>query len=480
MTSAARRARLADLPAPPAGRSGWPWTEESPPLPATRPDGRPWPRFSIVTAVYNQGRYLEETLRSVLLQGYPELEYVVVDDGSSDDSAELAGRYAGWLARLERQPNRGQRAALNRGFELATGELLGFLNSDDTLLPGALGRAACELDPARGRHVVVGRCFFTDAQGRPTGLEHPARFESHARLLQVWRGHTLPQPSVFWTAEAWRQCGPIRSEAWVDYDLFCRLSKRHRFHAVDQLLSTYRLHEESKTCRSDEQRRLRETLAISRRHWGGPLAPRRLRLELSLALHRLHRRGRGQRLLRGAAESQRQGRRARALAQALGGALLAPDVVWSALIFPWLRRGLPVGLARGIERGLLGHESSAQTRAYLEHTVPWSDGWVGPRLLLERRSQGGESRLRAAGHVELRFLGGPLTLALFLDGRAVGENRLARPGPWSLELPLPEGLPPGLHTVEVRADAHFVPDRLLHNGDQRPLSWRLVSLELAP
>ena len=480
MTALPPRARLADLPAPPAGRRGWPWTEEHPQLPGARPDGRPWPRFSIVTAVYNQGRYLEATLRSVLLQGYPALEYVVVDDGSTDDSAEVARRYAPWLARFETQPNRGQRSALNRGFELAGGELLGFLNSDDLLLPGALERAALELDPARGRHVVVGRCRFTDAYGQPTGLEHPAAFESHLRLLQVWKGHTLPQPSVFWTAEAWREGGPIRSESWVDYDLFCSLSRRHRFQVVDQLLSTYRLHDQSKTCRSDEQRRLSETVAISRRYWGGPLAPRRWRLEWTWALHRLDRRGRGRRLLRAAGEELRQGRRGRACEHALAGALLAPDVVWSALLFPALRARLPAGLARRVERALQGQQPSAQTLAYLEHTVPWPDGWAGPRVLLERRARGGESRLRVEGQVEPRFLGRPLTLEFLLDGEPVGQQRLESPGQWPFELALPRPVSPGLHTVEVRADAHFVPDRLLKNGDQRPLSWRLLSLELAP
>jgi cellulose synthase/poly-beta-1,6-N-acetylglucosamine synthase-like glycosyltransferase len=80
---------LADLPPPPPGQTGWPWTEECQQLPDARPDGTPWPRISIVTPSYNQGQYIEETVRSILLQGYPNLEYMVMDGGSTDGSVEI-------------------------------------------------------------------------------------------------------------------------------------------------------------------------------------------------------------------------------------------------------------------------------------------------------------------------------------------------------------------------------------------------------
>ena len=473
-----QRASLEHLPAPPPGRRGWPWTEACAALPATRPDGSPWPRITIVTPVYNQGQYLEETLRSVLLQGYPALEHLVVNDGSTDDSEEVIRRYAPFLAHWETQPNQGQRVAINRGFERATGRILAYLNSDDLLLPGALERAALEIDPARGRHVLMGRCRFTDPGGHYIGVEHPSHFESHTRVLQIWKGHTIPQPSVFWTPEVWRECGPILEDHWVDYGLFCCFSRRYRFHFVDQVMSTYRLHAESKTQVSGEQRRLDETIAISRRYWGGPLAPRRFRLATSLWLHRLHRQGRGRQWLRRAAESRRQGSPLTAAAQGAMGLLLAPEVTFSAVAFPALRRAVPTRLAGLLEHLLRGDQESLDTRVYLEHTAPWPDGWVGPRLVLERESANGARALRLSGHVELRYFTGPLRLRVLVDDRELGERELASSGAWSAELGLSQPLAEGGHRIVVEASQYFVPHRYLSNNDRRPLSWQLASLEI--
>src|SRR5689334_6100335 len=113
--------RLTGLPPPPPGRTDWPWTVETPQLPALRPDGSAWPRISIVTPSYNQGQFIEETIRSVLLQGYPDLEYIVIDGGSSDDSPAIIAKYAPWLTHWVSEPDRGQAHAINKGLVHATG-----------------------------------------------------------------------------------------------------------------------------------------------------------------------------------------------------------------------------------------------------------------------------------------------------------------------------------------------------------------------
>src|SRR5262245_4883167 len=130
---------LFDLPPPPAGKTGWPWTVETPPLPAQRPHDTPWPRISIVTPSYNQCEFIEETLRSVLLQGYPDLEYIVIDGGSTDGAVDIIRKYAPWLTHWVSEPDRGQAHAINKGFDFASGLVLNWLNSDDVFAPEALG-----------------------------------------------------------------------------------------------------------------------------------------------------------------------------------------------------------------------------------------------------------------------------------------------------------------------------------------------------
>src|SRR5262245_2264682 len=114
---------LSALPPPPPGRDGWPWTVASDPLPETRPNGSAWPRISVVTPSYNQGRFLEETIRSVLLQGYPDLEYFVIDGVSTDESVAIIERYAPWLSFWVSEPDGGQVEAINKGIARATGDL---------------------------------------------------------------------------------------------------------------------------------------------------------------------------------------------------------------------------------------------------------------------------------------------------------------------------------------------------------------------
>src|SRR5258706_9696990 len=135
-----RSPTLRDLPPPPPGKTGWPWTEETQPAADVLPNkafqrispriSRISPRISIVTPSYNQGRFLEETIRSVLLQDYPNVEYFVIDGGSRDESVDVITKYSPWLAHWESVRDNGQADAINKGFRLATGELVAYLNSD--------------------------------------------------------------------------------------------------------------------------------------------------------------------------------------------------------------------------------------------------------------------------------------------------------------------------------------------------------------
>ena len=96
-------------------------------MPPVRPDGSAWPRISIVTPSYNQGQFIEETIRSILLQGYPDLEYIIIDGGSTDQSVEIIRKYEPWLTYWVSEKDRGQSHAINKGFERASGEIRGYI-----------------------------------------------------------------------------------------------------------------------------------------------------------------------------------------------------------------------------------------------------------------------------------------------------------------------------------------------------------------
>jgi glycosyltransferase involved in cell wall biosynthesis len=126
------------LPPPPSGKIGWPWTEQSGPLPDMAPDGQHWPKVSIVTPSYNQGRFIEECIRSVLLQNYPNLEYIIIDGGSTDETIDIIKKYEPWLTHWESKPDRGQSHAINKGLLKSTGKFFNWHNSDDVLTLNSL------------------------------------------------------------------------------------------------------------------------------------------------------------------------------------------------------------------------------------------------------------------------------------------------------------------------------------------------------
>ncbi|MBM4094214.1 MAG: glycosyltransferase, partial [Planctomycetes bacterium] len=223
--------RLSDLPPPPQGRTGWPWTAESRRLPLTTASGRPWPRISIVTPSFNQGRFIEQTIRSVLLQGYPNLEYVVMDGGSRDESLRAIRRYEAWIDHVASEPDRGQYDALNRGFHRCTGGVMGWLNSDDFYLPDALwavGGAFADLGDVQW---LVGTSSFAGEDGvacNPCNLRPVdtvcIRAGLHDGRVSPW----VKQESTFWRRELWEAVGGRLDDAMRaagDFDLWLRMSR---------------------------------------------------------------------------------------------------------------------------------------------------------------------------------------------------------------------------------------------------------------
>lgn len=128
---------LHKLPPPPEGRTGWPWTLETAHFPPGFKE-HAWPKISIVTPSFNQGQFIEETIRSVLLQNYPNLEFIIADGGSTDETVSIIKKYVPWISSWSSAPDGGQVRALNKTFQRTSGTILNWLNSDDLLLPGAL------------------------------------------------------------------------------------------------------------------------------------------------------------------------------------------------------------------------------------------------------------------------------------------------------------------------------------------------------
>ena len=247
---------LNELPPPPPGKTGWPWTEQTEPLPKHMPDGSEWPRLSIVTPNYNYGQFLEETIRSVLLQGYPNLEYIIIDGGSTDNSSEIIKKYEKWLNYWVSEKDSGQSDAINKGFDRATGEIYAWLNSDDVFCQGSLLEVGLFWLINSKFHLLTGdgQFFSVTEEGREE-LEYYVKAESYSfkELLKYYEHKYLPQPSVFFSKEVFRKLGGlnIALSYAMDIDLWIRIRKEYAFHYLPKCLSKLRHHQDAKTWRDN-------------------------------------------------------------------------------------------------------------------------------------------------------------------------------------------------------------------------------------
>jgi len=251
---------LAELPEPPAGQTGWPWTEQSRQLSALRTGGDPWPRITIVTPSFNQGRFLEETIRSILLQGYPNLEYFVLDGGSSDHSVDIIRKYSEWIDFWTSEPDRGQSAAINRGLRMGSGSHAAWINSDDKLCQDALYTHMSRHELADDV-VYVGDCLNIDEEGTVLS-QHRGRvhtFDDLLRLRSVWRGggYICQQEVLFPLSLAMRVGGLNEDNHYsMDYELWGRFFlEGATLHYTGIPFGMFRYHAAQKTKNHMEQTR---------------------------------------------------------------------------------------------------------------------------------------------------------------------------------------------------------------------------------
>ena len=229
------------------------------------------PKVSIVTPSFNQAPFLEQTLRSVLEQDYPNLEYIVIDGGSSDGSLEIIHKYADRLAYWQSQPDQGQTDAINQGFARASGEILAWLNSDDLLLPGAVSAAVRALHEHPEAAMVYGDALLINAEGKTIG-KFPAAQTDYRKLR---RGYVhIPQQASFFRADLWRQVAPLDVSFYfaMDYDLWVRLAALAPLVYVPEFWAAFRLHGAGKSIAADD-RCWPEMLRVHYRDGGKVLSP---------------------------------------------------------------------------------------------------------------------------------------------------------------------------------------------------------------
>lgn len=246
------------------------------------------PRITVVTPSFNQGRFIERTIRSVVDQDYPDVEYLVVDGGSTDETVDVLRRYDDRIDHWVSEPDRGQAHAINKGLRRATGDVVGWLNSDDILLPGALRAVAELLAEGQPFDVVVGHCRFDYL---PSGESVVLRGEyvDRDRLLRFWRGYRMHQPAIWWRRSVTEAIGYLDEDLplTMDFDYWVRMADHARFVNCDRVLAAATYHAEAKT--GDAYRgyyaRLRHDAP---RYWGvGPTSPRWWWLEAQMRAHQL-------------------------------------------------------------------------------------------------------------------------------------------------------------------------------------------------
>jgi glycosyltransferase involved in cell wall biosynthesis len=205
-----------------------------------------WPRVSIVTASLNQAAFIEETIRSVLLQGYRDLEYIVMDGGSTDGTLDVIRRYEPWVALVSSGPDGGQTQAINAGWRRSSGEVLAWINADDSYLPGAVWAAVRALGGAPWAGMAYGDAIVVDERGRELRTWAAEPFTLEAML---GRGNVVPQPATFYARQGLEAVGYL-DERWqmiMDYALAIRVGLGYPSICIAQPLARFRDHPTSKS-----------------------------------------------------------------------------------------------------------------------------------------------------------------------------------------------------------------------------------------
>jgi hypothetical protein len=233
-------------------------------VPTSRDTNNISPLVSIVTPSFNMGAYIEETIASVLAQDYPNLEYIVMDAGSTDGTLNVLKKYEGRLQYVS-QPDDGTADALNKGFAKSRGSMLAFLNADDTYQPGAISAAVGALSANPKVAMVYGEGVWVDERGEIIGHYPTGSFDRQ----RLERECFICQPAAFFRREPFEAIGGMdpKLHYTFDYDLWIRMARQFELRKIDKLLAASRLHPASKTVGSPKPM-VDENIGLLRRHFG--------------------------------------------------------------------------------------------------------------------------------------------------------------------------------------------------------------------
>lgn len=223
-----------------------------------------FPKISVITPSYNQGEFLEQTIVSVLNQNYPNLEYIIIDGGSTDNSVSIIKKYQDQLTYWVSEKDNGQSDALNKGFTKATGDILCWLNSDDYFLPNTL-KTICEFNWTKDTGAVAGIGHIINLNKEIIYTPEFYAPITTKTLFQWSDGKDFMQPACFFTKVAWEVCGPFNTELYfcMDVDFWIKISKKFSIERIEKVLAHAYGHEAAKTTAEEDKMRLETYLMIS-------------------------------------------------------------------------------------------------------------------------------------------------------------------------------------------------------------------------
>ena len=230
------------------GKTGWPWEYSGTHQERRAPD-RSWPTLSVVIPSLNQGQYLEETIRSVLMQNYPALELIIMDGGSTDNSLEVIEKYANWITYWISEPDDGQSHAVNKGILKASGEILLWLNADDLCLPESFFTAVDVFLEYPSSRMVVGQAWLINNESKRVG-ELKSAFDSFEQVIAT-PVNRIRQVSTFFRRSLFDEMGYIDESLHIamDTELLLRFTSKYQPVVIDAYLTAFRIHREAKSFR---------------------------------------------------------------------------------------------------------------------------------------------------------------------------------------------------------------------------------------